>query len=64
VTVDNNACLNHLRWHETGSYIAAGDDIGRIHLYDVAEVSINNYIQTLLSCIVNLTSPSKNVVCL
>lgn len=37
VTVDNNACLNHLRWHETGSYIAAGDDIGRIHLYDVAE---------------------------
>lgn len=37
VTIDNNACLNHLRWHETGSHIAAGDDIGRIHLYDVAE---------------------------
>lgn len=37
VMVDNNACLNHLRWHETGSHIAAGDDIGRIHLYDVAE---------------------------
>ncbi|VDI22900.1 Hypothetical predicted protein [Mytilus galloprovincialis] len=37
ITIDNNACLNHVRWHETGSHIAAGDDIGRIHLYDVAE---------------------------
>lgn len=37
VVMDGNVALNRCRWHQTGSSIAAGDDMGRIHIYDVAE---------------------------
>merc|ERR1719229_1416549 len=29
--------LNKVRWHSTGMHIAAGDDLGRIHIYDLNE---------------------------
>lgn len=41
VVVGANAALNKCRWHQTGSHIAVGDDMGRIYLYDVAEVSLS-----------------------
>lgn len=34
--------LNRLRWTESGHQIAAGDDDGRVHIFDVGEVSQNN----------------------
>ncbi len=30
--------LNKVRWHSSGLHIAAGDDLGRIHIYDLNEV--------------------------
>ena len=30
--------LNHCRWHQSGLNIAVGEDVGRINIYDVAEV--------------------------
>ncbi|CAI9724741.1 cytoplasmic dynein 1 intermediate chain 2 isoform X31 [Octopus vulgaris] len=35
---DNNVALNRCRWHQSGHHIAAGDDNGRINVYDVGEV--------------------------
>lgn len=37
--MENTVALNHCRWHESGHQIAAGDDLGRIYVYDVGEVS-------------------------
>lgn len=37
VVVENNAGLNKCRWHQGGHTIAAGDDNGKIHIYDVGE---------------------------
>jgi len=37
-SVDNGCALNHCRWHSAGHMIAAGDDSGHIHMYDVGEV--------------------------
>ncbi|XP_036359684.1 cytoplasmic dynein 1 intermediate chain 2 isoform X35 [Octopus sinensis] len=34
---DNNVALNRCRWHQSGHHIAAGDDNGRINVYDVGE---------------------------
>lgn len=36
--LETGAALNHLRWHQSGHVIAAGDDVGHIYLHDVAEV--------------------------
>jgi hypothetical protein len=38
VSVEGNAALNKCLWHKNGHVIAAGDDAGRIHLYELAEV--------------------------
>lgn len=38
VVAEGGVALNHCRWHGSGSSIAVGDDVGRIHIYDVAEV--------------------------
>ncbi|CAH1776148.1 unnamed protein product [Owenia fusiformis] len=35
--IENNVALNRCRWHQSGHQIAAGDDIGKIHVYDVGE---------------------------
>ncbi|XP_064595198.1 cytoplasmic dynein 1 intermediate chain 2-like isoform X3 [Liolophura sinensis] len=35
--MENTVALNHCRWHESGHQIAAGDDLGRIYVYDVGE---------------------------
>ncbi|XP_014252015.1 cytoplasmic dynein 1 intermediate chain isoform X4 [Cimex lectularius] len=35
--VDGHPALNKLVWWQGGNHIALGDDIGKIHLYDVAE---------------------------
>ena len=37
-SIDSGMALNHCRWHQSGHSIAAGDDVGRIYIYDVAEV--------------------------
>uniref|UniRef100_A0A0K8T3P0 Uncharacterized protein n=2 Tax=Lygus hesperus TaxID=30085 RepID=A0A0K8T3P0_LYGHE len=36
-TVDQPAALNRLAWSASGNHIAAGDDHGRINLYDIPE---------------------------
>lgn len=38
VVAEGGVALNHCRWHSSGSNIAVGDDVGKIHIYDVAEV--------------------------
>lgn len=37
VAIDGGVALNHCKWHQSGHSIAAGDDMGRIYIYDVAE---------------------------
>lgn len=37
VVVENNSGLNKCRWHQAGHTIAAGDDSGKIHVYEVGE---------------------------
>ena len=37
--VEGGVALNKCRWHHSGHQIAAGDDLGKIHIYDVGEVS-------------------------
>ncbi len=37
--VEGQVALNKCRWHQNGNLIAAGDDVGKIHIYDVGEVS-------------------------
>ena len=39
VAVDSAIALNKCRWHQSGHSIAVGDDLGKIHVYDVGEVS-------------------------
>ena len=39
VGLDTGAALNHCKWHQSGHSIAAADDMGRIYIHDVAEVS-------------------------
>ncbi|XP_061179383.1 cytoplasmic dynein 1 intermediate chain 2-like isoform X4 [Saccostrea echinata] len=41
VVVEGGVALNHCRWHGSGTNIAVGDDVGRIHIYDVAENTAN-----------------------
>lgn len=41
VVAEGGVALNHCRWHGSGSSIAVGDDVGRIHIYDVAENTAN-----------------------
>ncbi|XP_055995979.1 cytoplasmic dynein 1 intermediate chain 2-like isoform X7 [Ostrea edulis] len=41
VVTEGGVALNHCRWHSSGSNIAVGDDVGRIHIYDVAENTAN-----------------------
>ncbi len=41
--VEGQVALNKCRWHQNGNLIAAGDDVGKIHIYDVGEVGhVNN----------------------
>ena len=35
---ESGAALNKCLWHSSGHHIAAGDDAGRIFVYDVNEV--------------------------
>jgi len=37
VSVEGNAAANHCRWHQAGHVIAAGDDKGKVHIYDIGE---------------------------
>ena len=37
-TYVENAALNKCLWHQTGHHIAVGDDLGKVHLYDIGEV--------------------------
>nr|XP_022327610.1 cytoplasmic dynein 1 intermediate chain 2-like isoform X23 [Crassostrea virginica] len=41
VVAEGGVALNHCRWHSSGSNIAVGDDVGKIHIYDVAENTAN-----------------------
>lgn len=47
--VEGNTALNKCLWHQSGHSIAAADDIGRIHLYDLGEVLHLKLLQ-LLTC--------------
>lgn len=40
--VGGNMALNKCLWHSSGHHIAVGDDMGTIHIYDVAEVGSAN----------------------
>ncbi|XP_064643513.1 cytoplasmic dynein 1 intermediate chain 2-like isoform X9 [Lineus longissimus] len=35
--VEGNTALNRCRWHQSGHQIAVGDDMGKIHIYDLNE---------------------------
>ncbi|XP_050406389.1 cytoplasmic dynein 1 intermediate chain 2 isoform X13 [Patella vulgata] len=35
--IDGNVALNTCRWHQSGHHISVGDDMGKIHIYDVGE---------------------------
>ena len=37
-TTYSDTALNKCLWHSSGHHIAAGDDTGKIHVYDVNEV--------------------------
>jgi len=39
VTVDTPAALNRVSWTQSGLHVTAGDDTGKIWVYDVGEVS-------------------------
>ncbi len=38
VTVDGPAALNRVSWTQSGLHVVAGDDMGKISVYDVGEV--------------------------
>lgn len=38
VTLDSSSAVNEINWNPSGTQIAAGDEGGRIHIYDVGEV--------------------------
>ena len=38
-TLDSGPAVNKLRWNSSGTQIAVGDNVGRVHLCDVGEVS-------------------------
>lgn len=38
VNTESNSAVNEIRWNPTGTQIAAGDDAGRVHVFDVGEV--------------------------
>ena len=40
VTVEGQPALNKVSWTPSGLHVTVGDNLGRIHVYDVAEVSI------------------------
>ena len=37
VTVEGGAALNRVTWTQSGLHVAAGDDLGKIWVYDVGE---------------------------
>jgi len=37
VTIENGAALNRVTWTQSGLHVAAGDDLGKIWVYDVGE---------------------------
>ena len=39
-TVEGHAALNRVSWTQSGLHVVAGDDIGRISVYDVGEVML------------------------
>lgn len=38
--VEGAPALNRVSWTNTGSQITVGDDVGRVHIYDVGEVCV------------------------
>lgn len=38
VVVEGGVVFNYCRWYGSGFSIVVGDDVGRIYIYDVAEV--------------------------
>lgn len=41
VQVDGPAALNRVSWTQSGLHVTAGDDMGKIWVYDVGEVKLN-----------------------
>lgn len=37
VNTDSNSAVNEIRWNPSGTQLAAGDDAGRVHVFDVGE---------------------------
>lgn len=43
VQVDGPAALNRVSWTQSGLHVTAGDDMGKIWVYDVGEVQITQH---------------------
>ena len=41
VTIEGSPALNRVSWTQSGLHLAAGDDSGKIHIYDVGEQLAN-----------------------
>lgn len=52
VQVDGPAALNRVSWTSSGQHVIAGDDMGKIWVYDVGEVSVNYKWKCLNPCVV------------
>lgn len=44
VQVEGCPALNRVSWTPSGLHVTVGDDTGKIWVYDVAEVSVVNYL--------------------
>lgn len=40
IVVEGHPALNRVSWSQSGQYVTAGDDLGRIWVYEVGEVSV------------------------
>ena len=42
--MDGNPALNRVIWTPSGHQVAVGDDLGKVYVYDVGEVSYINFV--------------------
>lgn len=40
-SLDSSPAISKLKWNSSGNQIALGDHLGRVHLCDIGEVSVN-----------------------
>ncbi|ESO94261.1 hypothetical protein LOTGIDRAFT_215757 [Lottia gigantea] len=60
--IDGNVALNTCRWHQSGHMISVGDDMGKIHTYDVGEHLANPKPQEWSKFVHTLTELKQHAV--